>query len=132
MVMFTTFVGAAVNILLNWLLIPMKGPYGGPQGAAIATFVSYLAVFIIRAIDCRRYIKIKMQPPRLILALGLLLAQILIGISSLPLWPLWESLILLTLILSGFGYVILLYRRLFKRAHHPRWGKLSPEPPSRP
>ncbi len=112
MVMFTTFVGAAVNIALNWVLIPLKGPWGGPQGAAIATFASFFVVFLIRIVDSRRYIKIKTQPWRLALCLGLLLVQIIISLTVPPFWPLWESLILLTLVLSGFGYVILLWRRL--------------------
>ncbi|MBO5210681.1 MAG: polysaccharide biosynthesis C-terminal domain-containing protein, partial [Clostridia bacterium] len=51
----TTMVGAGVNILLNFILIPKIGS----QGAAIATFVSYLAVFIIRTFDAKKYIPFK-------------------------------------------------------------------------
>jgi O-antigen/teichoic acid export membrane protein len=48
-------VGAALNIALNLLLIPKIGS----QGAAIATFVSYLAVFVIRTYDAKKYIPFK-------------------------------------------------------------------------
>jgi len=48
-------VGAGVNIVLNLILIPKIGS----QGAAIATFVSYLAVFVIRTYDAKKYIPFK-------------------------------------------------------------------------
>ncbi len=51
----TTMVGAGVNIILNFILIPKIGS----QGAAIATFASYLAVFIIRIFDAKKYIPFK-------------------------------------------------------------------------
>jgi hypothetical protein len=75
-------------------------------------------VFFIRAIDSRRYIKIKMQPARLAFILGLLLVQIWLGLTAPKLWPLWETLILLVLGLSGFGYIMLLVRRLARKV---RW-----------
>jgi len=47
--MATAMCGAAVNILLNFLLVrPM-----GINGAALATLISYIIVFIIRAADTR-------------------------------------------------------------------------------
>ncbi len=51
----TTMVGAGVNIALNLVLIPKIGA----QGAAIATFISYLAVFVIRTVDAKKYIPFK-------------------------------------------------------------------------
>ena len=47
-------IGAIVNILLNFLLIPKIGVFG----AAIATTFSYLGVFIYRIFDTRKYVKI--------------------------------------------------------------------------
>ncbi len=51
----TTMVGAGVNIALNLILISKIGA----QGAAIATFVSYLVVFVIRTCDAKRFIPFK-------------------------------------------------------------------------
>ncbi len=48
----TSFIGALVNIVLNVLLIR---DYGA-NGAAFATFICYLTVYIIRAITARRMI----------------------------------------------------------------------------
>lgn len=47
-------VGAILNILLNWLLIPIWGIHG----AAFATCFSYISVFLYRAKDTRRYMVI--------------------------------------------------------------------------
>ena len=44
----TAMLGAVINIVLSFLLIPTSL---GVQGAAIATFVSYFAIFVIRAIN---------------------------------------------------------------------------------
>ncbi|MBR3879232.1 MAG: polysaccharide biosynthesis C-terminal domain-containing protein [Clostridia bacterium] len=63
----TSLIGAALNIALNIILIPNEGPFGGAIGASIATYVSYFAVFVIRAITMKRFIPFKMYPVKLIL-----------------------------------------------------------------
>ena len=45
-------VGAVSNVLLNWLLISHMGAIG----AAVATCVSYILVYIYRVIDTRKYV----------------------------------------------------------------------------
>lgn len=44
-------IGAILNILLNWLLIPVFGVYG----AAFATCISYITVFVFRKFHTRKY-----------------------------------------------------------------------------
>lgn len=51
--MLTSLVAAAVNIVLNILLIPRYGVYG----AAVATAASYFACFMVRIFDARSYVK---------------------------------------------------------------------------
>src|SRR5699024_10413807 len=58
MVLITTCVGAALNLLLNYLLIPKYGV----NGAAFATFVCYFVVFALRAVDTRRIVRLDMEP----------------------------------------------------------------------
>lgn len=53
----TSFLAAIINILVNVLLIKKIGLYA----ASISTIVAYLAMFIYRAIDCRKYVKYKMD-----------------------------------------------------------------------
>ncbi len=67
----TSMSGAVVNIALNLLLIPKMGA----QGAAIATAVSYLAVFVIRAVNARRYVPYSLSFPRMAMSLAVLGAQ---------------------------------------------------------
>ncbi len=70
----TAMSGAIINILLNFILIPSQLTFGsftlkcaglGVQGAAVATLISYVTVFIIRAIDTRRLLKFDMHIIRL-------------------------------------------------------------------
>ncbi len=62
----TSFVGAVLNVGLNFLLIPSDGIFGGAIGASIATYVSYFAVFVIRAVTMHKFIPFKMYPVKLI------------------------------------------------------------------
>lgn len=55
--MITAFVGAGMNIALNFLLIPRWGA----MGASIATFASYFIVCILRLITTRRLIPFKQE-----------------------------------------------------------------------
>lgn len=52
--LFSASSGALINIVLNFLLIPIIGVYG----AALATCVSYIVTFLYRVYDTRKYIKI--------------------------------------------------------------------------
>ena len=79
--MWTSLVGAGMNILLNLLLIP-KSLFGvqlaglGAMGAAIATIISYFSVFLIRALTARHYVKFDLRPVLLSLNCLLLVGQI--------------------------------------------------------
>lgn len=75
--------GAAVNILLNFLLIPSGF---GIQGAAAATFFSYFLVFAIRAADTRKLIAFRLYSGRLILSGAVLLVQVVWITQSLSGW----------------------------------------------
>ena len=85
--MVTALIGALVNIGLNLWLIPFMGP----MGAAIATLVSYLLVFIIRLIHTRRFIPFRL--PLIWMVLNLLLLGVLCTVMTLAVrgWV-WYSL----------------------------------------
>lgn len=63
--MVSTIISAAINIGFNAILIPLIGI----NGAAIATFISMLVLFIFRAIDTRRYLKINYDKKLLCISL---------------------------------------------------------------
>ena len=63
--------GAIVNIVLNFILIPIIGI----SGAAIATCLSYIAVFVYRIIDTKKYVKINIFYKEFFLAVLLIITQ---------------------------------------------------------
>lgn len=67
----SSIMGALVNIILNLLLIPVIGVVG----AALATCVSYISVFLFRAVHTKKYIRIKVLRPRHLVCYGLLIAM---------------------------------------------------------
>lgn len=83
----TAMLSAVINIGLNLWWIPLYGV----NGAAAATLVCYLVVFVVRLIDTRRYIRIDWNFTRLIVCSAVLLAQAVIMLCELPLWWLWEG-----------------------------------------
>ena len=83
--LFSATFGAALNIVLNYLLIPIIGVYG----AAFATCVSYIAVFIFRLIHTREYIEYDVKNKEFI---G---GSILLIMSSILLF--WDNIIGVTI-----------------------------------
>lgn len=55
--LFSGLLGAFLNLILNLILIPKLQIYG----AAIATCLSYILVFIYRIIDTKKYVKIELN-----------------------------------------------------------------------
>ena len=53
----TSFLAAVINIVVNVLLIKYIGLYA----ASISTAVAYASMLIYRAIDCRKYVKLKLD-----------------------------------------------------------------------
>ena len=98
MSMVTSLAGAMINVVLNFMLIPERGA----MGAAVATLISYLAVFIIRAYDTRYYVKFNMKPMRLIINTALILAQMAVMIMSVPYWEYMQiGFVALILVING-------------------------------
>lgn len=72
-------VGAIVNLVLNFMLMPIMGVLG----AAIATCISYITVFIYRAYDIRKYKKIQyINNEKKIYLLILILASIMVYVNN--------------------------------------------------
>lgn len=76
----TMSAGAVANVVLNLLLIPKMGA----QGAAVATFVSYVIVFGLRAVNTRKFININISPIQLIINVALMGAMSYAMIADLP------------------------------------------------
>lgn len=83
----TAGVGALTNIILNFVLIP----HFGAMGAAVATVVSYVIAFAIRAFDTGKYLKFNLRVIKLVVNCVLITAQTVILLFELPHWILWQS-----------------------------------------
>ena len=82
----STAFSAVINIGLNALLIPRMGG----TGAALATLISYVALFLYRAIDSRRFMPVRWKVPRLTLTVILLAVQSVLMLLEPPLWLVWQ------------------------------------------
>ena len=66
MSLWTSLLGAVVNVGLNLIMIPSWGLGWGAMGASVATFASYFAVYAIRALTMKNYLPFNMYHGKLI------------------------------------------------------------------
>lgn len=78
--MLTAGVGAIINIVLNFVLIPSLGAYG----AAIATAVSFVVVFLIRAKNTKQFVDIRIDSSSFWPSAILMLASSIFVIFEVP------------------------------------------------
>lgn len=76
---YSTLAAAVVNIVLNVLLIPTYGLYG----AALATLVGYVCVWLIRALMSKKQMDNKFTDRSFITIMALIAVQIMIELSEL-------------------------------------------------
>jgi O-antigen/teichoic acid export membrane protein len=112
MVPVTIFIGAAVNIVLNIWLIPTHGP----QGAAFATFVSYLLVFLVRLVDVRRFVQLKISYGAVAASLLLLGAQGYFVYRSDVVGYTAQLALVLLMLLANLRHLLPLIRSILSRA----------------
>ncbi len=90
----TIFLGAAMNVIGNILLIPMMGS----MGAAISTAASYFVMFLVRVFHSRSSVEIRWDVPRFVVSVVLLTALTVVMVLEIPAWV-WISLGLTAVIL---------------------------------
>ncbi|KMT23389.1 lipopolysaccharide biosynthesis protein [Clostridium cylindrosporum] len=104
----TMVVGAVINVILNLLFIPKIGV----NGAALATLISYLVVFILRVINTKKYIKIKWNTWRIVLNITVIFIQSIVMISEISYWIFYEILLLGVIILFNMNDILVSIRKL--------------------
>lgn len=92
----TTIPGPVSNIILNLLLIP--SPIG-VQGAAIATAASYMLVFIIRAVNVRKYVAFKLNAKHIIINTCIIFIQAATMILEVKGWMIWQVIAVILLVI---------------------------------
>lgn len=100
MAFITNLVCVAVNITLNRLLIPVWGTIG----AAVATAIAYLVLWIIRIIDTRKIVRIQYHKTRIVTAVGILLLQSILICSGR------SFLVTYGICMAGFLLLLVMYR----------------------
>ncbi len=99
----TSLLGASTNIVLNLFLIP--SPLG-VQGAAIATMISYMVLFTVRAISTNKLIPMQLHITKLVLGTVILLIQSVFIVLDLPGWIIMQAISPL-LLFAVYGKVLI-------------------------
>ena len=108
----TSLVGAVVNIVFNLILIPT--PLGA-IGAAIATFLSYLVVFVIRAKNTRKFIRFNLHQRKLAVNTLVLVIQTVFIMLELPLWFLVQLLGIAFIFFMNASPIIAGFKKILRR-----------------
>lgn len=106
----TMMAGAVANIGLNILLIPKMQA----QGAAIATFLSYLLVFTLRAINTKKFININISVLQLIVNLTLICSMSYVVVTGAKNSLLISIAITLVVVLANLPPLIGFLKQLLK------------------
>ena len=96
--LYTMMAGAFSNIGMNMLLIPKMGA----QGAAIATFLSYLLVFILRALGTRKFINISISPVFMAVNVVLIAALSYVMINEMTHWIIISTVLTAVIVVYNF------------------------------
>ncbi|MEG1870245.1 MAG: polysaccharide biosynthesis C-terminal domain-containing protein, partial [Oscillospiraceae bacterium] len=104
----TTVLGAIINVVMNIWLIPLYGV----NGAAFATFFSYFMVFVVRAINTKKFLKIDFKPVALIFNLAVLTAQSLIIIDSDANWIYYQAGLVVVMLIFNHKRLLMAAKKL--------------------
>ncbi len=106
----TAMLGAGLNVILNFILIP--SPLG-VQGASIATLISYFAIFVIRAFNARKYIPFKLYWTQVLLNTAVILVQCVFMVLSLPFNILVQVACILALCVINYRFIMVFVKKIF-------------------
>lgn len=115
--LFSATAGALMNLLLNSILIPLVGV----QGAAIATTISYVTVFMYRLFDTRKYIKIHLDFKFFLLICAVSICALSVFLDAPVNWIMQIISIMIYVLVDHKNLLMLftpisrVYSRLFKR-----------------
>lgn len=110
----TTLLAAVLNIILNAVLIPI--PSLAANGAAIATFISYFACFLVRAIDIKhRNRDITLSGKMVTLNLSVMLLQVFIMLLEPPFWYIYQALCVGVIVALNFKMLLATVKKIIKK-----------------
>lgn len=110
----TSAIGASINIILNFILIPIIGL----NGAAIATMMSFFIVWILRIYDTREFVIIKLNISTLVFTIVIIFIQIAILFMGIKFNIFIQVILVITILLinkkmlqEGFKMIIKLFNK---------------------
>ncbi|MCI1859005.1 MAG: polysaccharide biosynthesis C-terminal domain-containing protein [Sporolactobacillus sp.] len=103
----TSIYGAAVNVGINVLLLPIMGTLG----ASISTMLSFLVIWLFRIAGTRSFITINIDIKKLIGNLSLIALQIVLLYINPPADALWQFVLFLLLLFINQKEIKLLYKK---------------------
>ena len=107
----TSAIGAVINILLNFVLIPVWGA----NGAAIATFFCYFIVFIIRAVNTQKYIRFNLHTVKLTVNTLIVAFQSFAMIFEVKGWIVIQCAAILAIVIIHAAPIYLGVMKVFER-----------------
>jgi len=109
--LYTMLCGALANCFLNYCFIKAWGP----GGAALASLLSYLLVFILRTFSTRRMLRLNYSVKRLGINLALLLAETYVQLSDPAYYMIPTTLITALVLAFNFKGVWSMAQQLLRR-----------------
>ena len=79
----TTMIGAGCNLAGNFFLIQLWGA----MGAALSTLLSYILIFIVRAVHTRTMLRIRYSASKFLISIAALGVQCVLAEKNVPFWP---------------------------------------------
>ena len=115
--LYTSLAGAILNVALNYFLLTT---YKDAYGAAVATLVCYIAVFVIRAISVRKFIDFDTAPIITTLNSVLIIGQVAVVTLRPKFWFIYGILFALAIIALNVKPFILLALDILKKLKNRR------------
>ncbi|RYL92708.1 polysaccharide biosynthesis protein [Sporolactobacillus sp. THM7-4] len=94
----TSVIGAAVNVGVNFALIP----FIGTNGASISTMLSFFVIWLLRAYETRTFVRIDIKMQGFIGGLVIIFIQIAVLYSDIAYEMLWQMLLFLVLLVVNW------------------------------
>jgi O-antigen/teichoic acid export membrane protein len=107
----TSLIACVTNIFLNIILIDKFGI----QGASVATVLSYLACYVVRIFDARRYVPFKVNHTAFIGNIFVITAMSVVIIKQPPYSPAFLILGFLIVLTANFQPILLTAKKILKR-----------------
>ena len=111
MSLITAAIGAGLNIVLNFAMIPSMGA----QGAGIATAISYFTVFAIRAIHSKKFMPFELKAWKLALNTLIVVVQMAFMVLNLPFNILAQIVLVLALCALNANSIISALKKVLKK-----------------